>query len=599
MPLKLTGLIRRKGCLTYAIRLRVPSDVVASFGKEEVTVSLRTRDHSEAERRYPDALKRLLEKFDEHRGSPTSRDAYARRVDELKYSRHARLQSMRASLPEQIAAVLLEPVPALKIPPDFAAALSLSNIAAERVLAEDRARLADLQRRYAVSDCAEFLAQTDAAQPYHERVKAALALMAVEIRALKDLTPPKAVAPPPPSFPPALTPPPVSRAPDFDEVLRTYLAQSHGQRWTAERKVSIETTVLDFAELTARLPIDKYNAAHGRTYKAALVALPVSWRKRKGLRELSIKLAADAAAASPQFKMQSAENLNKKLQIVGQFFDWARTEYADFNVANPVTGFRVAKKTGANEERDPFSIDQLNAMFRTPVFVGAKSDSLWKEPGLAPLRNSEKFWLPLLGLFTGARLNDLCQLTSAHVREHDGVVYLAFTKEMRLKKSPNVTLSPGIRSVPLHHELVAMGFLVFVATRGGLLFPGLPTHSSGRHSDAPSKWFARFITHSGIKTPKTNFHSLRHNFIAAAKRAGVQRDHIQRLVGQTIDGQTGRYGDSYVAEQEDMDLLLSRNLEMQKITWPGLEIDHLRTVTAQRTRFETTPCHDAVSFAGE
>ena len=75
---------------------------------------------------------------------------------------------------------------------------------------------------------------------------------------------------------------------------------------------------------------------------------------------------------------------------------------------------------------------------------------------LASVLPGHLHWLTWLGLYTGARLNELCQLTTAHVRQHGTVHYLYFSPELRLKTGEDESC---IRSVPIHAELAKLGFL--------------------------------------------------------------------------------------------------------------------------------------------
>jgi hypothetical protein len=50
----------------------------------------------------------------------------------------------------------------------------------------------------------------------------------------------------------------------------------------------------------------------------------------------------------------------------------------------------------------------------------------------------------------------------------------------------------------------------------------------------------------------------------------------ERLMGHALAGQAGRYGRSYVQEQQDMQLLQARNIQLQKLSYPNALLDHLR-----------------------
>src|SRR5262245_29830966 len=99
------------------------------------------------------------------------------------------------------------------------------------------------------------------------------------------------------------------------------------------------------------------------------------------------------------------------------------------------------------------------------------------------------------------RSGEICQLTTEHIRHHEGIHYFALTIDLRLKNAACV------RSIPIHRTLEECGLLAFVASRAGPLFPDLPQHSSGRWSDAFGKHFARFLKSVGIKSEGIDFHS--------------------------------------------------------------------------------------------
>ncbi len=167
------------------------------------------------------------------------------------------------------------------------------------------------------------------------------------------------------------------------------------------------------------------------------------------------------------------------------------------------------------------------------------------------------------------RLNEICQLTRSHIRVHEGICYFALTSDLRLKNAAS------IRSVPVHKTLIDLGFLQFVETCPGRLFPALRAHASGRLSDSFGKHFARFLQSLGIEGDKINFHSFRHNFAAAADACGMEFAARERIMGHTLQGQAARYGERYDKEQADMRLLNVRNKQLQKLSYPDLDLDHL------------------------
>src|SRR4051812_19436095 len=80
-----------------------------------------------------------------------------------------------------------------------------------------------------------------------------------------------------------------------------------------------------------------------------------------------------------------------------------RAVAADFLEKNPTTGVKPKVKRTDEQPRQPFTSDDIDAIFDPKVYP-------------APDRaNPSKFWIPLLALFTGARLNEIGQLLRSDV----------------------------------------------------------------------------------------------------------------------------------------------------------------------------------------
>jgi integrase len=332
----------------------------------------------------------------------------------------------------------------------------------------------------------------------------------------------------------AAAPAPVSTAPVLSDFTDKYIAK-RGDGLSSERADSIRATVRDLIAIVGDKPMDTYSAADAETFEDVLLALPGNWMKIKPLRRLSIKAAANKAK-SLGLPPQAPKTIRKKWSILFGLFKNAAIRHP---LHNPfvAAALVVDDRGAANSEWDPFADAELTTL-------------------LASKRPKHLHWLTLLGLWTGARLNELCQLTKGHFREHNGLHYVYFSPELRLKTGEKESC---VRAVPLHPKLIEAGILDYVNNCTDLLFPGIPQHKSGRYSDAPSKAFRRHLKRIGIKRPKLSFHSLRHTFVAAFRRCAPRdAETRERLIGHTVPGVTGRYGNSYESEAADMVLLVER-----------------------------------------
>jgi hypothetical protein len=125
------------------------------------------------------------------------------------------------------------------------------------------------------------------------------------------------------------------------------------------------------------------------------------------------------------------------------------------------------------------------------------------------------------------------------------------------------------RCIPIHADLVAFGFLEFVERcKNERVFSERAPNKAGKFSDAYGKWFRRFLDEIGVKRPKVDFHSFRHNFVDACN-GRISDDIIRRLKGDARGGTIDRYGQGKTEVQ-----LLAEH--MTKMKFKGLDVTHLR-----------------------
>jgi integrase len=154
----------------------------------------------------------------------------------------------------------------------------------------------------------------------------------------------------------------------------------------------------------------------------------------------------------------------------------------------------------------------------------------------------------------------------------------------------SVKTETSVRAVPIHPELVRIGFIEFVdgVRRSGgqsaRLFPELQQGSKGGFGEAFSKFFGRYKRSLGIDNENSVFHSFRHGFKDALRAAGVNED--------VNDALTGHGGGNAVARGYGSDDMVRRfgfatlNAAVEKAQYPGLDLSHLRwtpSIKSERT----------------
>jgi integrase len=268
--------------------------------------------------------------------------------------------------------------------------------------------------------------------------------------------------------------------------------------------------------------------AQARQVRDTLLVTPVNRNKRVETRGLPLSEQIEV----PDLKKLNQRTIKKYLQTYRSMFAWAvqdgHVDASPFEkVAAPPQSRR--QKSG---EKTAFSGDQLRLMLRELV-----------DNSLGLVNRPHHKWATLIAMYTGARLNEVCQLTVEDIRKHDGILCFDINDEGDEKSLK--TLS-SIRTVPVHPDLLDLGLLEYREQIKGeghqRLFPNLVWHWKDRWGRQVGRWFnERFAKELGIKSDVLTFHSLRHTMVTALSRSGIDEPIIQSIVGHKREGITQGY----------------------------------------------------------
>ena len=172
----------------------------------------------------------------------------------------------------------------------------------------------------------------------------------------------------------------------------------------------------------------------------------------------------------------STKSINKYLSALGAYCSWLVNHgYLD---VNPVDGLLVRVNRDHGPVR-PCSIEQLNSIFSSPLYTGCRTETEWHQPGDL-LLDDHRYWLPVLALFTGARLGELAQLGTDDIRLFHGHWAAHITRE----GGKSTKTKGSQRVVPVHPDLTRLGFIDFVERRKGdgsvPLFPLVGSNARGQ-----------------------------------------------------------------------------------------------------------------------
>lgn len=207
---------------------------------------------------------------------------------------------------------------------------------------------------------------------------------------------------------------------------------------------------------------------------------------------------------------------------------------------NPWKAHHVAVKK--RRQRKPWPFEALVTLFDSPLF---KTYSL---PTSAQAGGAASYWVPLLGLYTGARQSELCQLRIEDViQEADGywVSILADAGDEDEDVPETSTKNDQTqRRVPVHSHLIELGFGDFLkaAKDAGqaLLFPDVKRAPGRPAGEYFSDWFADYRKQQKVSRRYQDFHAFRHTSRTRLTDAGVDGMISSALMGHTTGRDTGR-----------------------------------------------------------
>lgn len=265
------------------------------------------------------------------------------------------------------------------------------------------------------------------------------------------------------------------------------------------------------------LHLSHLTAQDMRSYVDALPRLPTRIEGNDP-RPLATILASPGPALSPKTVFSHAQATN-------MFLAWCEAQQYPVRVKFHSILKPLLRKPKPSKKKKSFTPEHLKILFEAEAYTSGS------------FTRPSDYWVPLLGLFTGAREAELCQLVIADVRQDapTGLWLLDINSDTDKKLKTDASA----REIPLHPTLIKLGFLEYVgnvkAFGGDQLFPDEPRNKRGEFS-AFSKRFNRYKEALGIRSDTNNkldFHSFRHTLQTMLFEAGEEEYVINAICGHS------------------------------------------------------------------
>ncbi len=225
------------------------------------------------------------------------------------------------------------------------------------------------------------------------------------------------------------------------------------------------------------------------------------------------------------------------LPTIRSLFKWAVEK--ELIKENPASDIRLPtlKKTQTRErgytDREALKVLMATQSYRPKTSPKGKTLE-------APKTTAAKVWIPWLCAFSGARVAEIAQLRREDFREEDGA------HVVRITPDAGGTKTSGWRDVPLHPQIVSLGFLRYVDTiPNGPIFHNAtkPTdylHHAKKMANRVGDWLhEENLVPPGVQPS----HGWRHRFKTVGRELEIQDRVLDAIQGHAPRTSGGDYGD--------------------------------------------------------
>lgn len=334
-----------------------------------------------------------------------------------------------------------------------------------------------------------------------------------------------------------------------------------------------------FIQLHGNMAVADIKRRHALEYREAIQLVP---RRRSGtLLKAALPELVEWTKKHPETPRVAAGTINKQLGALQAISLWAHDNglLPDNAVwADPFQRMRLEEE---GSDRAPFVKNELQVVFDDPLFTAQE----WP----VGARGAAGVWLPLLALFTGARQSELGGLKASNIVQDEDISTPLMYITRDTKAGRRVKTKSSERVIPIHPQLIALEFLEFVAERrredgdDAWLFPLVSPKTGRAGIKAWSKWWGRYLRDSvGVKDTAKVFHSFRHGVKDALRRARVDYELREALVGHS-HGSTvsGGYGAPEMLARWGVEALQEA---VSKISYPGLDLSRVKPIGAVKRK---------------
>ncbi|TXN83304.1 DUF6538 domain-containing protein [Methylobacterium sp. WL8] len=530
---------------TYWFRKRVPADLVAIAGKKEEFFSLHTRDPIEAKRRYAEELVKLEQRWASLRTGPrslTEEEAHtlARDVHDGWLAQHRAEPSRQDYWPVSIGKkVFGPPIPVdmakygtpefWSLDPDLAKVMELEawcrgfadHVLKERGLVVDDGGRQKLAKAIAgaVQRASETLVRIAKGELIPDGMPTVIPSMRQPAPISSQTNPPAATSKPGTSGKTKVT---------LTSLVEAWWIEAEKANRTSSTRESYTNTMRTF----------------------------VAYLKHD-----------DAPRVSPEDVIAFKDHRLSSRKRDGKLISARTVKNSDLAGLKTVFGFAVANRLlPSNPAKD--------VKVQTPRVILMRDKDFTKDEALRILRATRthergrefattyaaKRWVPWLLAFSGGRVGEFVQMRRQDVRQVEVEGYADPVWVMTITPDAGTVKTKMARPVPVHPQLIALGFIDFVqeAKADHLFLVPKPTGDIEGPRQTVKNRLAEFVRELVSDEGVSPNHGWRHRFRTEAVSVGIEDSVIDAIGGWVSPSVGRRYGSISLKARTDAVMKLPR-----------------------------------------
>ena len=348
--------------------------------------------------------------------------------------------------------------------------------------------------------------------------------------------------------------------------IRTFIERKRIEGKSIKEIGSDRVILEEFAEIVGDIDISNITKKEVSYYIDVQIKLPPNRKKSPKYKDLSFQQLVEKDL--PEKETQTLQNINKRLTKLSVFANWGVRQ--GLLVSNPFSGMKFRVKIQPHR-RIPFTTDDLR------MILDPKTYHEWTinfQHKFRPNRSTHQlpyYWIFLLGIFSGMRTNEMCQIRCLDIRKEHNIwfMFVEDSEETRVKTEN------AIRKVPVHPQLIELGFIDYVGTckkqKKGRVFWELNEERDGFASKVSRHFNERFLPAVGVWEKYTKvLYCTRHTFINKLYAEKVDQNVIKNLVGHEKEFTMKHYGGDPFTPEALLEEISKVNYS--KINWKKIKI---------------------------